>query len=353
MGTGSGILAAEAYKTAEKVYAVDIDPEAVAACKRDHEGVIALESDLFSCFDTPEYRDLKFDLIMFNPPYLPDHPKARDIALDGGKHGYEVAERFLGSAGRYLKTDGKILLLFSSLTKKQKIDEFIRDSCMEFTLLDSLKLDFEELFVYIIEKSSLLKALEKRGISDVRYLAKGKRGIIYTGSLEKRKVTIKASNPGSHAIGRIENETRMLRKVNKKNIGPKFLFSAGNFLAYVYVDGKMILDFIAGAEKKRILDILDDLFRQLYTLDTMGISKEEMHHPVKHILVGKRPVLIDFERAHHTQRPQNVTQFLQFLVEISPLLRKSGILLEKDSLIKSAKSYTRDHDIEKVMEVLK
>ncbi len=357
MGTGSGILAEEAAKTAKKVFAVDINAEAVAECRNRNRVVTALESDLFSCFEIPgypEYYQIKFDLIIFNPPYLPDHHMARDIALDGGKHGYEVTGRFLDSANRYLKPDGKILLLFSSLTKKDKVDEMISHNCLSYKQIDSLKLDFEELFVYLIEKSALLRELEKKGVSRVYYLAKGKRGMVYTGMWKNKKITVKTKNPASQALGRIKIEARMLEILNKESIGPNLQFSGDNFIAYEYVDGEMILDFISRTGKKdEIAGLFAEIFRQLHILDRIRISKEEMHHPVKHILVGKKPVLIDFERAHYTERPQNVTQFCQFVMEISGLLMKKGIFIDKKRIVDAAKAYRKDYDIRKVLEVLK
>lgn len=67
MGAGTGILAEAALASAEKVYAADIDPEAVAECRRRlGKRVICRQSDLFS-----RLKGLRFDLIVFNPPYLP------------------------------------------------------------------------------------------------------------------------------------------------------------------------------------------------------------------------------------------------------------------------------------------
>lgn len=146
MGTGSGILAAEASKHANKVIGADIDAQAVDYCKNKYniDNLYFLQSDLF------ENIEGKFDLILFNAPYLPSDPRAPDIALDGGKRGYEVIQRFLGQAKGFLKTEGIILLLFSSLTKKGKVDELLKGE-YAFEMIDTQKLDFEELYVYKIQ----------------------------------------------------------------------------------------------------------------------------------------------------------------------------------------------------------
>ena len=154
--TGTGIQAKEASKTADFVIGLDINPEAIEYCKNH----IKAKNTLFAVSNMFEFFKIKrniynienkYDLIIVNPPYLPSNPKIKDIALDGGKKGYEFIEEFLKQAKQYLKPDGKILLLFSSLTNKEKVDEIIKINKFKYKQLDSLKLDFEELFVYLIE----------------------------------------------------------------------------------------------------------------------------------------------------------------------------------------------------------
>ena len=53
--------------------------------------------------------DEKFDTIIFNPPYLPSDPKLKDLTLDGGKKGYELIQKFLKQAKKYLEKNGIIL----------------------------------------------------------------------------------------------------------------------------------------------------------------------------------------------------------------------------------------------------
>ena len=62
-----------------------------------------------------------FDLIVFNPPYLPTQPEEMiddwlEHALNGGLTGRFVIQRFSEDVGRVLAPEGRILLLISSLT---------------------------------------------------------------------------------------------------------------------------------------------------------------------------------------------------------------------------------------------
>ena len=157
MGTGSGILAQEAAagKRVVKVFGVDINEDAIIHCIRTNKSkkIIFAKSNLFSLFrDYKPYRDIKFDCIIFNPPYLPNDDKAPDIALDGGREGYELICRFLHESERWLRPDGKILLLFSSFTGKEKLDTFLARNFWEFRDLGKQHIFFEDLVVYAVTK---------------------------------------------------------------------------------------------------------------------------------------------------------------------------------------------------------
>jgi len=146
IGTGSGILAKEASKHCKKVLAVDIDKKVIKYCKTNikNKNITFKTSNLFS-----EVKN-KFDLILFNPPYLPNDPLVKDKALDGGKKGYEIIEKFLSQAKSHLNKNGKILLIFSSLTNKKKVNSLIKKHNFKFKELEKEKHFFEEVYLYLI-----------------------------------------------------------------------------------------------------------------------------------------------------------------------------------------------------------
>ncbi|CBZ52093.1 conserved hypothetical protein [Neospora caninum Liverpool] len=68
-----------------------------------------------------------FDVILFNPPYVPGSPRGRppspaDWAWWGGEDGREVIDRFLPQAIAYLSPSGVLYLL---LEKRNKVDEVV------------------------------------------------------------------------------------------------------------------------------------------------------------------------------------------------------------------------------------
>ncbi len=144
MGSGFGILAETAIKArCKNVLAADIDYASVAYCQS--KGIPSIQSDLFYNVHG------KFDLIIFNPPYLPEDPledESTRKVVCGGKHGYEILVKFLKQAKQYLNKEGEILFVFSSLTNKKKIDETLKELNYKFTCLEEESFFYEVLYVY-------------------------------------------------------------------------------------------------------------------------------------------------------------------------------------------------------------
>ena len=155
VGCGSGFIAVELAKNGLLVDACDVNPDAILAtqdlAQREEVSVRAFKSDLFeSVVD-------EYDTIVFNAPYLPEderEPQDIRLATTGGKEGHEIIERFLIDAPIHLVQGGIILLLFSSLTQKEKIDQFIRELGYVHEQVREEKQFFESLYVYKISRAS-------------------------------------------------------------------------------------------------------------------------------------------------------------------------------------------------------
>lgn len=154
LGTGSGIQSVEAAKkkNVKKVIAADIQKSVIEHLKKivRSKKITFKQSNLFS-----NIKKMKFDTIIFNPPYLPSDLKVKDITIEGGKRGYEVIERFLSKVNSYLKKDGIILVVFSSLTKPRMINKLIKKNKLKYTLLSKKRIFFEELVVYLIKSGGI------------------------------------------------------------------------------------------------------------------------------------------------------------------------------------------------------
>ena len=128
MGTGCGLLSVLAAKKDASVLAVDVNPFALRCAKRNaglnntRSNMDFLQSDLFASFRTTA----KFDVILFNAPYLPtDNTEGKSLlerAWTGGETGRRLIDRFISEAPQHLRPSGYILLMQSTLTS---VDETV------------------------------------------------------------------------------------------------------------------------------------------------------------------------------------------------------------------------------------
>ncbi len=365
MGTGTGILAAAASKTADFVIGTDINEEALEYARKkaktkDIKNIKYIRSDLFSYF---RRNPMEFDLIIFNPPYLPEdkrEPADSAIATTGGKKGYEIIEKFFSEANRYLTSFGKILVVFSTLTGKDKVHSILEEYGFNYQKLAEKDIFQETILVYIAEKNDLTRSLEANGIERIRRLTRGKRGEIFTGRMGSKKIAVKKQREDIEAAGRIKNEARWLKVLNRKGIGPNFLFTEDEYFVYEFVEGDFLPDFLKKTKgKRKIKNVLKDVFRQCFKLDKMGVNKEEMHNPFKHVIVNnEKSVLIDFERTHATEKPKNVTQFCQYVSskKVLKILEDKNFKYNRIQIISFAKRYKKnmnEKNFKKILRLLK
>ena len=142
IGAGSGILSEQARKLGAEVLCVDIDDEVVKELRL--KKLNAIKSDLFSNING------KFDLIVFNPPYLPEDKHDSEKDTSGGTKGYETALKFLRQAKTHLNNNGKILLIMSSLSKLDEFNDKIKELNIKTKTIAEKHLFFEKIFLFEI-----------------------------------------------------------------------------------------------------------------------------------------------------------------------------------------------------------
>ncbi len=149
MGTGIGIQAIIAAKMARYVLGVDINSTAIeiAGINAKLNNINNIEFKISNLF---EKVDEKFDLIIFNPPYLPSYEEDMlSASWAGGKNGAEVINKFLQSVANYLKPGGKFEILISSLNDPENIKKKFNENNLGFEIIARKKLWFEEIYVVL------------------------------------------------------------------------------------------------------------------------------------------------------------------------------------------------------------
>jgi len=146
MGTGSGVCAVFAANHARRVVAVDINP-AAARCARintllnDLEHKIEVrQGDLFE-----PVRGERFDLILFNPPFVQGSPKD---TRDGAWRSSDVAERYAAGLRAHLKPGGTALVLLSTFGDGQVFLEEFNDQGYEIDVFAERRFVNERLTLF-------------------------------------------------------------------------------------------------------------------------------------------------------------------------------------------------------------
>ncbi|SDJ73606.1 release factor glutamine methyltransferase [Halovenus aranensis] len=146
VGTGAGYVADYIREeSGASVVGVDLNP---MACEQARGRDLAvLRGDLVSPF-----RAATFDVVCFNPPYLPDAPEGvwddwMEQAITGGEDGRAVIREFLADVGRVLRPDGSVYLLISTVTGLEDVRSLAADNGFGSKVIAEKSESFETLIV--------------------------------------------------------------------------------------------------------------------------------------------------------------------------------------------------------------
>jgi release factor glutamine methyltransferase len=164
VGTGSGILGIIASENAWEVTFIDLNPYSIRCAKQNallnkvKSEIKFIQGDLLS----PLREAIKFDVILFNAPYLPTEQGEEDSwtgrAWAGGTTGRQIIDRFISTAPKQLEPSGEIFLMQSSLSNVKETQEKFLSIGLETKIVASLKLAFFETLVFL--RASFIGALE-------------------------------------------------------------------------------------------------------------------------------------------------------------------------------------------------
>ena len=152
IGTGTGIITVIAARKARRVVATDINEDAIKCALKNTitnrtYNVELRKGDLFE-----PVKDEKFDLILFNTPYLPTEEDEKlddelNAAFDGGLEGRETINKFLEEVKDYLKEGGRVQLVQSSLSDNEKTIKKLEELGFDANITAREKCFFEEIVV--------------------------------------------------------------------------------------------------------------------------------------------------------------------------------------------------------------
>ena len=168
MGTGSGIIAIffQCFKVKNKnfnpkIFASDILEDSIVCAKKNealnnfHNEILFLQSDLFKSF--PDSLKSSFNIIVFNPPYLPSSPlitdkkikKKIDHSWDGGLKGYEILIEFIKKVRNFLNLQKPhyIYYISSSRTNLEELNKNLDELKFKSEIVGRKHIFFEDIFL--------------------------------------------------------------------------------------------------------------------------------------------------------------------------------------------------------------
>ena len=151
VGTGTGFVSAVLRANLKNIRVIATEINPYAACCARENGVEVIRTDLFRGIK-PRSQEAHFDLILFNPPYLPTSEEEKvpgwlNYAFDGGTSGRETLDRFFDGVKDVLKPGGRILVLISSITGVEAVQEKMERLGFAVDIAGRTKVSFEELVV--------------------------------------------------------------------------------------------------------------------------------------------------------------------------------------------------------------
>ncbi len=145
IGCGTGFLSVLMAKKGAVVTATDVNQEAVEISRANaHTNNVELKPFLSDLFNEVEG---KFDVIVFNPPYLPVEEGESDETYAGGTTGRETIERFIEYLPMYLSEKGTVFLVISSLTGEEEVKSLFEAQNMTADVIVKEKVPWEELIL--------------------------------------------------------------------------------------------------------------------------------------------------------------------------------------------------------------
>lgn len=139
IGVGSGAVAQSLARNFENVVGTDIDPASLAYC--NGRGLL-----LICCDAASALTNIQFDLVVSNPPYLPDDDE-KDMMVHGGPAGIEKTLHFVKSALPLLSRNGRMLFVVSSLADPSMLESFVQEKNLKKRIVKEKALFYERLYV--------------------------------------------------------------------------------------------------------------------------------------------------------------------------------------------------------------
>ena len=214
-----------------------------------------------------------------------------------------------------------------------------------------------------VQIKSRIKELKALGVESISFqgelqvgtisiLGKGYVGVVVLGKIGRKKIAVKIRRNDSPRKN-LKKEAQLLQITNRYGVGPKLIDFSKNFLVMEYLEGEKIDEWISDLKtnlrSSQIKTVIKKVLEDCYKLDMIGLDHGELSRMPKHVIVGKKITIIDFESSSMERRVSNVTSATQaFFIGsgISKTVKRVYKIPEKKKIINVLRRYKQDQSRE-------
>ena len=157
----------------------------------------------------------------------------------------------------------------------------------------------------------------------------------------------------------LSQEAELQSLANNVGVGPKLYGYTDNFILMELIRGVNLPDWVKNLKGRGTASNLRRVCRELlvkcWKLDQAHLDHGELSNLSKHVLVGDRVEIIDFESASTKRSVRNITSAAQYLFIGGPVASKVRRVLnlkDRNTIIEAIRSYKRERGSEEALQLL-
>lgn len=181
-------------------------------------------------------------------------------------------------------------------------------------------------------------------VSGTKVAGKGCVGLVVRAKAGKKTCALKIRRVDANRES-MAGEARLQSIANDAGVGPRLYDHSQNFMLMEFAEGASIAGWAAGAGREQARNVARDVLEQCFLLDRAGLDHGQLSRLDRHVIVGSRPIIIDFETASTGRRVANVSSAGQSLFVAGAVAEMMGRAIgktDKEAAISALRAYKRD-----------
>ena len=181
-------------------------------------------------------------------------------------------------------------------------------------------------------------------VSGMKIAGKGCVGLVVRARVGKKMCALKIRRIDANRES-MAAESRLHKMANDAGVGARLYDYSKNFMLMEFAEGQSIAEWAAGAGKEEARATARSVLEQCHLLDSAGLDHGQLSRLDRHVIVGRQPVIIDFETASTERRTANVSAAGQSLFvagAVAEMMAKAIGKTDRETAIAALREYKRD-----------